>query len=294
MRPPFECHGLTKHNGAVTALDQVTLRLGEGSLVGLIGRNGSGKTTLLHHAAGLVLPSSGSCRTLGVASGELTSRELAQIGFVPQDVRLLGWLRVESHVAYVASFYDRWDRNLEARLFAELELDPGRRVGELSKGDLQKLALILAVCHRPKLLLLDEPVSAFDPIARERLLRFLMERLAEDGSTIIISSHVLRDVERVVDHVLCLHRGALVADASLDELQETYVEWEVAARGEPLPSAFPEPFILEQQVNCRSARLEVHAGAEQLEEFRRRHQVEVVVRPLSLDRIFPWLLGGAR
>ncbi len=173
----FEARQLTKRFGSTTALDNLSLEIPRGSLVGLIGRNGSGKTTLLHHVTGLQLPTSGECRTFGIASGKLEDDHMARIGFVAQDIRLLAWMRVKDHLAYVGSFYERWDHGLADRLREELELDPEQKVGDLSKGDLQKLAVILAVGHRPKLLLLDEPVSNFDPVVRARMLRFLTELL---------------------------------------------------------------------------------------------------------------------
>ena len=162
----------------------------------------------------------------------------------------------------------------------------------MSKGDLQKLAVVLAVGHRPKLLLLDEPVSNFDPIVRERLLRFLTELLTRDREcTIVISSHVLRDVERVVDRVVCLHKGRLVAHTELDELKEQIVEWRVTAvRGE-LQDGFSEPFILHQEVDPKQARLWVRGARNgALADFRRRHGVEVVPTVLTLEQIFPLLI----
>lgn len=291
-RTVFEARGLTKRFGRTTALDGLDLEIPRGSLVGLIGRNGSGKTTLLHHVTGLQLPTSGECFTLRVPSGELTDEDLAKIGLVPQDIRLLAWMRVEDHLSYVGSFYEAWDSGLVDRLREELELDPEQKVGALSKGDLQKLAVVLAVGHRPKLLLLDEPVSNFDPIVRERLLRFLTELLTRDREcTIVISSHVLRDVERVVDRVVCLHEGRLVAHAELDELKEQIVEWRVTVLQGELPDEFPESFILRQEIDGKQARLWVRGARNgALEDFRRRHGVEVVPTALTLEQIFPLLI----
>lgn len=292
----FDARRLTKRFGSTTALDDLTLEIPRGSLVGLIGRNGSGKTTLLHHVTGLQLPTSGECTTLGVPSGELDDDDLARIGFVAQDIRLLAWMRVKEHLTYVGSFYEHWDPDLVERVRDELELDPEQKVGALSKGDLQKLAVLLAVGHRPKLLLLDEPVSNFDPIARERLLRFLTELLTRDREcTIVISSHVLRDVERVVDRVVCLHRGRLVAHEDLDDLKEDFVEWRVTTTGHGLPESFSEPFIVRQEVHDRQARLWVRGAPNgTLGSFRTRHDVEVVPTALTLEQIFPLLVENER
>ena len=135
---------------------------------------------------------------------------MIRIGFVPQEIRLIDWMTVEQHLSYVASFYPRWDGERQARLLRELELDTASTVGALSSGNVQKLAVILACCHHPELLVLDEPVSDLDPIARGgRLLEFLLELLREDETTIVVSSHVLRDVEKIVDHgCVCLDQRA--------------------------------------------------------------------------------------
>jgi len=220
MDYPFEANKLTKRFGRTAALDHIDLRIRPHSIVGLLGKNGSGKTTLMRLLMGLYLPSEGSSNTLGTPSGRLGHEELVRIGFVPQEIRLLDWMTVRQHLEYVSCFYPDWDAERQKRLESELELEAGSAVGSLSTGNLQKLAIIVAVCHHPKLLVLDEPVSDLDPIVRARLLTFLLELLNEDQATVIVSSHVLRDVEKIVDWIVCLDRGRLVTDAALDELKE--------------------------------------------------------------------------
>lgn len=290
MEEAFEVKKLTKKFGEVTALDGVSLSIPEGSVVGLIGRNGGGKTTLVRCLIGLYLPTSGECRTLGCPGDRLGPDELSRIGVVHQENPLLDWMTVKQHLRYVASFYRTWDQDREARLLHELELEPKARVGTLSTGNAQKLGILLAVCHRPALLLLDEPVSALDPIAREAFFRFLLELLQEDGSTILISSHVLRDIERVVNHVVCLDRGRVKVNASLDALQERFSEWRVTTLAGTLPGRFEEDFVLFQEVNGRQAQLFVREGAGHLKGFQEKYGVEVVSRPLNLERMFPLLL----
>lgn len=292
--PAFETRDLTRSYGASVALDHLTLSVPKGSIVGLIGRNGCGKTTLLRHVVGLQLPSSGTCTTLGRPASELGPDELRRIGIVHQEGRLLEWMTVAQHLRYVASFYRTWDNRREARLLEELELEPGARVGTLSPGNLQKLAILIAVCHRPELLLLDEPVSALDPLARERLLAFLLEIVHKDFSTIVISSHVLRDVERVVDWIVCLERGRLVANESLDDLEERYTGWRVVSRNGGLPARFAEEWVLHQEGDRRQATLLVRGEAAQRADFERRYHADVVEEPLNLERVFPLLIAEAR
>jgi len=287
----FETDGLKKQFGDVTALDRVDLRVRRPSIVGLLGKNGSGKTTLIQHLMGQLLPGEGSVTTLGQPSAELDHDELLQIGYVPQEIRLLDWMSVEQHLRYVSCFYPEWDRERERRLLDELELDNATLVGALSTGNLQKLAIVLAVCHHPRLLVLDEPVSDLDPIVRVKLLEFLLEMMREDEATILVSSHVLRDVEKVVDRVICLDGGRVVTDAALDELKELYAEWLVVSNDGDLPERFSEPFVLAQEISGREARLLVKQGASEMERFRKAHGVEVTRRPLNLEEMFPVLVG---
>lgn len=288
MGSAFELEKLTKKFGQVVALDDVTLSVAERSIVGLIGRNGSGKTTLLHHVVGLQLPTTGRCLTLGHPAETLEPEQLSKIGVVWQEGRFLDWMTVNRQLRYVASFYENWDRDREKRLLAELDLDPKARVGNLSPGNAQKLGIILAVCHHPKLLLLDEPMSALDPISREQVLAFLLELLHEDEATTVISSHVMRDIESIVEWIVCLDRGRVSVDASLDTLQERYCEW-VVTSPRPIAGDFDEAWVLSQRVNEHQAHLLVRDAGELVEWFEDKHQVDVECRTLNLERIFPLL-----
>lgn len=293
MEYVFEAQELSKHFGTTIALDKVSVGIPKGSIVGLVGKNGSGKTTLLRHLIGLYLPTSGSSRTLGRASGELGHDELIRIGNVAQENRFLGWMDVAQHIRYVASFYPQWDQAREARLLEDLELSPDAQVGALSPGNIQKLGLVLALGHHPQLLVLDEPISALDPIVRGKLLAILLELLREDEITIIISSHILRDIEQVVDRVICLDQGHLLISEPLAELQERYAEWRITVQlGAELPRHFSEPYVLRQEVNGRQAWLLVRNPEAELSSFQERYPVAVEARPLNLERIFPLLIGG--
>ena len=293
MVPAFETRGVTKLYGAEAALERVTVAVEPGSVVGLIGKNGSGKTTLLNLVTGLVVPTSGEVRTLGGESRELDDATLAEIGYAQQEGRFIEWMTVARHLAYVASFYPRWDRSLQQRLSEELELDNEQDavVAALSPGNRQKLGLVLAVCHRPRLILLDEPMASLDPIARRRVLEHLLGMVREESSTIVISSHALTDLEKVVDTVICLDRGRLGFAGSLDHLQESYAEWLLTRRGGALPASFAEPFVLRQEVNGQRARLLVRTVEAEAATFALRHGVEVEARPLRLEEVFPLLVG---
>lgn len=290
MNAAFELTGVSKSFGAVHALEDFSLSVPSGSVVGLIGRNGCGKTTLLKHVVGLYLPSTGTMTTLGCETSKLGADELSQIGIVHQESRFLVWMKVAQHLRYVASFHREWDTDREQRLLRELELDPGARVATLSPGNRQKLALILAVCHHPRLLILDEPMASMDPIAREQLFEFLLDLLQEDGNTTVISSHALRDVERIVDRVVCMESGELVVDSSLDSLYEGFAEWIVTSQEGSLPARFAEGFVLEQHGDTFQQRVLVRDAGQHQVSFAELHRVEVETQPMNLERIFPLLI----
>jgi len=291
--PAFTAERVIKIYGEHTALASVTLAIPAGRVVGLLGRNGAGKSTLLQIAAGLTLPTYGTAHTLGRRTDLLDSPELTRLGFVMQEGKFIEWMTVAQHLAFTASFYPRWDHELQQRLTTQLEVPTTRKLAELSPGDRQKVGILLGVCHRPALLLLDEPMSALDPIVRRRLLDVLLERLRDDACTIVISSHLLNDVEKIVDWIIALDAGRVVENSALDDLQESFAEWTVTAPDAmPLP-AFTEPFIVAQQRADRQARLTVRTSEpDAAENFATTHGVEVQTRRLSLDEIFPHLIAA--
>jgi len=289
----FQATNLAKHYDAHVALAGVTLSLGHGGIVGLIGRNGAGKSTLLNVMAGLTLPTSGECYTLGTRTDLLDSPELTRLGFVMQEPRFVEWMTVELHLEFTASFYPSWDRDLQGRLVAMLDVPVKRRLGELSTGDRQKVAILLGMCHRPALLLLDEPMSSLDPIARSRMLELLLELMGDDECTVVISSHLLNDIEKVANRIIALDAGRVVLDEGYDELLESYAEWVVTAKDGQSLSPFTEPCILRQQTSGRIARLTVClADAPEVESFATAHNVLVQTRPLNLEEIYALLLRG--
>ncbi len=294
MNSPIATKRLTKTYGPHTALRSIDLDIPTGRVVGLLGRNGAGKTTLLNIACGLVLPTEGSCETLGMPVKDLDSAELKQLGMVPQESRLIEWMKVQQHLAFNAAFYPRWDAVRELHLLKELELPHDRKIGQLSTGDRQKLSIILSVCHHPSLLLLDEPASALDPIVRGRMLDFLLSVVREDNCTVVISSHILTDLEKIIDWVVCLDRGEVVMSAALDVIQESYAEWIVTSPKGSLPGQFSEAFVLTHEGDAHQARLQVRPGQGIEQPFSARYCAEVVSRPLTLEQLFPLLINQRR
>jgi ABC-2 type transport system ATP-binding protein len=298
----FATEHLSKRFDESMALDGVTCSVPRGRIVGLIGRNGSGKTTLLRCLQGLAAPTAGYATTLGVEGMSLGDAELARIGVVHQASRFVPWMSGRSHLDFVRSFYERWDPDRERRLVDAFELDLRQRIGSMSPGSVQKLAIITATCHHPEAILLDEPAAALDPPSREALYATLFDLLREDEPAIIISSHQLDDIERSVDWILCLERGRVVRDEALDALQERYARWRVlplpdAARGGELTKGLREPWIRSAIIEERGALLVVEDAETKREAFEARHGVTIDAQPLRLAEMFKvWMdeRGGSR
>jgi len=215
MNAMIETSAAGKQYGRRWALRDCTLAIPAGKVVGLVGPNGAGKTTLLQLAAGLLYPTSGTVTVLGGAPGS-TPAQLAQVGFVAQDTAAYGRLSVGQHLRMGEWLNPNWDSERAARRIADLGLDPRQRAGSLSGGQRAQLTLTMAVAKRPELVLLDEPVASLDPLARREFLQTLMEVVAEQGSSVVLSSHLIADIERVCDYlvVLVASRVALAGEVS--------------------------------------------------------------------------------
>lgn len=221
-QPIVTFDAVTKSFGGTVALRDVQLSIPAGAVVGVIGRNGCGKTTLLHHVTGLQLPTKGTVHTFGVPTPDLAHEQMARIGVVQQHSVFPGHLSVNQLVRFVKAFYAEWDTALEHTLIKRLQLETGARVGTLSPGNRQRLAVLLALCPHPSLLLLDEPFSDLDPEMRRTLLDLLMEQYAESRPTMLLSSHLLHDIEPVITHVLALDRGRITHFDEFDTVKEKF------------------------------------------------------------------------
>jgi ABC-2 type transport system ATP-binding protein len=215
MNAMIETSAAGKRYGRRWALRDCTLAIPAGKVVGLVGPNGAGKTTLLQLAAGLLNPTSGTVTVLGGKPGS-SPAQLAKVGFVAQDAAVYGRLTVAGHLRMGEWLNPGWDRELAARRIARLDLSPRQRAGSLSGGQRSQLALTLAMAKRPELVLLDEPVASLDPLARREFLQTLMEVVAEQETSVVLSSHLIADLERVCDYLVVLvgSRVQLAGDVS--------------------------------------------------------------------------------
>jgi ABC-2 type transport system ATP-binding protein len=219
--PVFETAGLGKRFGATWALQDCTLRVPEGHVTALVGPNGAGKTTLLRLLVGLARPCAGTLEVMGRAP-DGSAEFLAGIGYLAQDVPLYRRLSAADHIALGAQLNARWDADGARERLARLQVPLDRRVSTLSGGQRAQVGLGLALAEQPQLLLLDEPVAALDPLARREFLSTLSEAVADGGLSVMMSSHLLHDLERVCDHVILLSASRVQLCADIDSVLATH------------------------------------------------------------------------
>jgi ABC-2 type transport system ATP-binding protein len=209
--------GLGKRYGRRWALSGCTLRIPVGRVVGLVGPNGAGKTTLLHLAVGLLAPTSGTISVLGARPAQGPA-ELERVGFVAQDTPVYSGMSVAAHLRMGAALNRGWDDELAARRIRRLGLSLRQRAGRLSGGQRAQLALTLAIAKRPELLVLDEPVASLDPLARREFLQTVADVVAEHGVTVVLSSHLVADLELVCDYLVVLVASQVRLAGDIDSL----------------------------------------------------------------------------
>jgi len=214
--------GLGKRYRRRWALTDCTLDIPAGKVVGLVGPNGAGKTTLLSMAVGMLAPTTGTIEVLGgrPASGP---EQLAKVGYVAQDTPTYTGLTVDEHLRFGARLNPRWDAALARERIRRLGVDPAQRAGRLSGGQRAQLALTLGIAKRPELLVLDEPVASLDPLARREFLQDLMEAVAEHEMSVVLSSHLVSDLERVCDHLVVLVESRVRVAGDIDHLLATHL-----------------------------------------------------------------------
>jgi ABC-2 type transport system ATP-binding protein len=221
MTAVMEARGLGMRYRSRWALADCTLSIPAGHVVGLVGPNGAGKTTLLNLAVGLLPPATGTIEVLG-GRPAATPTQLARVGFVAQDPPTYASLSVADHLRYGAHLNPGWDARYAEHRIEQLGLDPGQRAGKLSGGQRAQLALTLAIAKRPELLILDEPVASLDPLARREFLHSLTEAVAEQRLSVVLSSHLVADLERVCDYLIVLCAGRVQIAGEVGELLATH------------------------------------------------------------------------
>ena len=219
---PVVVQDLSRHFGSRRALDGISLCVPRGSVFGLVGENGAGKTTLIKHLLGLLRAEKGSVRVLGLDPVATPAAVLSRLGYLAENRDLPLWMRMQELLDYTAAFYPGWDATYAGQLREQFQLFSNSRIKHFSRGELAKAGLLLALAHRPELLILDEPSSGLDPLVRRDILEAIIRTVAEEGRTVLFSSHLLDEIERVADHVAMMVHGKIILAGSLDDIRAAH------------------------------------------------------------------------
>jgi ABC-2 type transport system ATP-binding protein len=284
---------LTRRFGPKVALNEVSLHVPRGAVFGLVGANGAGKTTLIKHLLGLLRPQAGTVRVFGADPVADPVGVLSRIGYLSEDNDLPGWMRIDELMRYTEAFFPGWDRAYADRLRRDFALDPRTRVKHLSRGQRTRAGLVAALAYRPDLLVLDEPSSGLDPIVRRDILGAVIRTVADEGRTVLFSSHLLDEVERVSDHVALLVHGRVVYAGPLDDLKAGHHRLTVHFEGgRPRPPALAGALAWEGEGREWTALC--HGGLGELQAAAEAAGGRVVERGVpSLDEIFVARAGGS-
>lgn len=291
----IELVDLTKTYANKTVVDRLTLRIPRGRIFGLIGPNGAGKSTTIRMLMGMIPMSSGSARVLGLELPAGATRVKQRVGYVPETHHIYGWMRVHEVLAFARSFYESWNDSVCASMLDRFEIDEKQLVKHLSKGLLSKFALLLATAHEPDLLILDEPMSGMDPLARDEFLDGVVRTLFERECTVLFSSHSLVDVQRLADSVGILAEGRLLVDCNVDELLRSTKRIDAVLRDGCVPSRPPNGTIW-QTVRQREWSLTMNGFTpETIQRINSENPVEAIaVRDLNLEEVLKYYLKGLK
>ncbi len=237
--PAIKIEGLHFSYGRKQVLKGVNLEVPKGSIFGFIGRNGTGKTTTIKTLLGLQKPRSGRCIIGGLDSFKKTLEIRRRIGFMAEDQQMYGWMKVGRIIKWVAGFYPNWDYKFADELAEILRLPMNMKVKALSKGQNSSLALLLALGHRPDIVILDDPTLGLDPIARKDFLRHVIDLLQSNSVTVFFSSHLLYEIEPVADHIAILDNGIIIKAGKTEELRDNIRKFILTAPSETDFSQLP-------------------------------------------------------
>jgi ABC-2 type transport system ATP-binding protein len=293
--PAIEVTGLTKRFGRTLAVNNLSLEIPRGSTFGLLGPNGAGKSTTIKMLMGMLSITAGRAAVLGIDVQLDPTQVKQRVGYVPELHHIYRWMRVAEAIGFCKSCFPTWNDATCREMIELFGLDVEKKVKHLSKGMLTKLALLLAVSHEPELLLLDEPLSGLDPIAREEFLDGVLRTICDRGQTVLISSHMLDDVRRLADTVGIMHEGKLALHGSLDALLTSTKRICATLRDSCRPTEMPVGTVW-QRVQGREWTLTVRDfSAEKLQQVRMLDGVEQArVVDLGLEDLFKDFIRGQK
>ena len=287
----IEVKNLVKQFDGFRALDNLNMTVPDGAVYGLVGPNGAGKSTIIRHMTGIYRQDSGELLIDGAPVFENPALK-SRIAYIPDDIFYFSNATIQETANFYRSVYPNFDNDRFKKLGELLELDPKRQMRRLSKGMQKQAAFWINVSLHPDILILDEPVDGLDPVMRRQIWSIVMSDVAENGTTVLVSSHNLRELEDVCDHVGIMNKGKLMIERTLSELQEGIVKIQLALPdGETLPEGLE---ILHRASTGRLQTLIIHGSAAEIQarlELCKPLFVDIV--PLTLEEIFIYELGGA-
>ena len=282
----IETRGLGRKFGKFEAVKNVSLRVPRGTVFGLLGVNGAGKSTIIKMIMGHLRPTTGEIRVLGRALGEDLLGIRSRVAYVSENRYLYEWMTVEESVRFTRAFHETWDDRKAADLLKRFSLPPEKKVRQLSRGNRARLCLLLALSFNPELIILDEPTSGLDPIVRRDFIENIVAEIAEEGKTVLFSSHIVEEVERVADYVGVINEGELLLVSTLDDIKSSYKRVRYATNG-TRPEVAGVPGVLAIENGRHEQILMVSTwGDETLRTLSERGVKNPEVLPISLEDIF--------
>ena len=287
----IEVRNVMKEFDGFRALDDMSMTVPTGSVYGLVGPNGAGTSTIIRHLTGIYRQDAGEITIDGAPVFE-NPEVKSRIAYIPDDIFYYANASIREMMDFYRSIYPHFDAERFKKLADVFGLDPKRQMRRLSKGMQKQAAFWIAVSLRPEILILDEPVDGLDPVMRRQIWSIIMADVAENGTTVLVSSHNLRELEDVCDSVGIMNKGKIMIERSLDELQENIVKIQLALPdGESLPEGLD---ILHKSNTGRLQSLIMHGTQEELtEKLQSAHPLFIDAVPLTLEEIFIYELGGA-
>lgn len=286
MSVPVSLNNLQRQLGGVAVLKGISAQVLPGQVIALLGKNGAGKTTLLETILGFGFPSAGEARLWNINATEMEGEIKQRIGFVPQQDELLPSLTVQEHLNLFKAFRSRWNQNLVNKLVDEWQIPLRIHCGKMSVGQRQKLSILLAIAHEPELLILDEPVASLDPLARRQFLQQLVDIASDEKRTVIFSTHIVSDVERVANQVWMLRDGSFSYQGELDALKESVARVTLVTES-PFPGSIDLPHLLNQKIHGNRAQFTFKAWEPaRAQDLARQFSAQVQVEYLGLEDIF--------
>ncbi len=284
--PAINIDALEFSYGDENVLNGVNLTVQPGTIIGLLGKNGCGKTTLMNCLLGFLKSQRGISQIYGEDSWDLSADVRQRLAFVPQENDLFEWMTTTQIVNYVSKFYSSWNQELVDALIAEWEIPQKGVVREFSTGESQKLAIVLAMGHEPDLLIMDEPVAALDPSVKRKFIRQLIEVNAEKGNTVLFSTHITADIERVAADVAIIRQGKTYFQGAIDELKERVLRLHIAAKAD-LQALNSLNGVTNAEVNGTEAVITVENYSETMKnQIETEFQAVVTPQAMGLEDIF--------